>query len=92
MFWIDFEIPLSDQFEIEKGCRHIIDTDNIEELKTLACSLLRFAMQSANISNQLVNQMAEVESDLLSLGHVQAPTAEHHRIAAELLADQRASS
>ena len=92
MFWLDLNLPLSDEFEIEKQVRYVRACTDVEELRGLAVALLRFATQQAHVSNQLVAQVAEIESDLLGLGHCSEPTAEHHAMAAEILAAHRASS
>lgn len=92
MFWLDLNLPLSDEFEIEKQVRYIRACTDIEELRSVTIALLRFATQQAHVSNQLVAQVAEIESDLIGLGHCPEPTAEHHAMAAEILAAHRASS
>ena len=92
MFWLDLNLSLSDEFEIEKQVRYVRACTDIEELRSLTVALLRFATQQAHVSNQLVAQVAEIESDLIGLGHCPEPTAEHHRMAAEILGAQRASS
>lgn len=92
MFWLDLNLPLFDEFEIEKQVRHVRACTDIEELRDLTVALLRFATQQAHVSNQLVKQVAEIEADLIGLGHCSEPTAEHRRVAAEILAAQRASS
>ena len=92
MFWLDLNLSLSDEFEVEKQVRYIQACSDIEELRSLTVALLRFATQQAHVSHQLVTQVAEIESDLIGLGHCPEPTAEHHRMAAEILGAQRASS
>jgi hypothetical protein len=88
MFWLDMNLSLSDQFEVEKQVRYIQGCTDLQELRHLAVELLRFSMTQAHVSNQLITQMAEIEADMIGLGE---PTAEHHRMAEEILA-QRASS
>jgi len=88
MFWLDMNLPLSDEFEIEKQVRYIQACENLEELRNVAVELLRFSTLQAHVSSQLVLQAAEIEADMIGIGE---PTAEHHRMAEEILA-QRASS
>ena len=88
MFWLDLNLSLSDQFEVEKQVRYIQACDDLEELRNVAVELLRFSTLQAHVSSQLVLQAAEIEADMIGLGE---PTAEHHRMAEEILA-QRASS
>lgn len=88
MFWLDMNLPLSDEFEIEKQVRYIQGCTDLQELRHLAVELLRFSTLQAHVSSQLVLQAAEIEADMIGLGE---PTAEHHRMAEEILA-QRASS
>jgi hypothetical protein len=88
MFWLDMNLSLSDQFEVEKQVRYIQGCTDLQELRHLAVELLRFSMTQAHVSNQLITQVAEIEADMIGLGE---PTAEHHRMAEEILA-QRASS
>lgn len=88
MFWLDMNLPLSDEFEIEKQVRYIQGCTDLQELRHLAVELLRFSTLQARVSSQLVLQAAEIEADMIGLGE---PTAEHHRMAEEILA-QRASS
>ena len=78
MFWLDMNLPLSDEFEIEKQVRYIQGCTDLQEL--------RFSSLQAHISSQLVLQTAEMEADMIG-----EPTAEHQQLAAEILA-QRASS
>ena len=92
MFWLDFNIPLSDEFEIEKQVRYVRACTDIKELRSVTIALLRFATQQAHVSNQLVAQVAEIESDLIGLGHCPEPTAEHHAMATEILAAYRPNS
>jgi hypothetical protein len=92
MFWLDFNIPLDDEFEIEKQVRYLQASTDIEELRHIAVALVRFSMQQAHLSNQIVTQMAEIEADMIHAGHIAEPTAEHQRMAAEILAAHRASS
>jgi hypothetical protein len=92
MFWLDFSIPLDNEFEIEKQVRHIQASTDIDELRHIAVALVRFCMQQAHVSSQIVTQMAEIEADMISAGHIAEPTAEHQRMAAEILAAHRASS
>ena len=88
MFWLDLNLSLSDQFEVEKQVRYIQACEDLEELRNVAVELLRFSMTQAHVSNQLITQVAEIEADMIGIGE---PTAEHHRMAEEILA-QRASS
>ena len=87
MFWLDFNLSLSDEFEVEKQVRHIQGCTDIEELRSLSVALLRMSMQYAHVSNQLVTQVAEMECAVMGT----EPTAEHYAMAEEILA-QRASS
>ena len=86
MFWLDLNLSLSDQFEIEKQVRYIQGCTDLQELRHLAVELLRFSSLQAHISSQLVLQTAEMEADMIG-----EPTAEHQQLAAEILG-QRASS
>ncbi|MEY2643638.1 MAG: hypothetical protein RLZZ611_287 [Cyanobacteriota bacterium] len=86
MFWLDFNLSLDDEFEIEKQVRYIQASTDINELRHIASELLRFSMLQAHVSNQLVTQAAEAEA---ATGF--PVTAEHEAWAAEILA-QRASS
>jgi hypothetical protein len=86
MFWLDFNLSLSDEFEVEKQVRYIQASTDIDELRTIATELLRFATVQAHVSNQLVTQVAEIEA-----GMGCPVTAEHEAWAADLLA-QRACS
>jgi len=88
MFWLDLNLSLSDQFEVEKQVRYIQACDDLEELRNVAVELLRFSMTQAHVSNQLITQVAEIEADMIGIGE---PTAEHYAMAEEILA-QRASS
>ena len=92
MFWLDLNLSLDDEFEVEKQVRYIHACTNLDELRSLAAALLRFSSQQAHLSSQLVTQVAEIEADLIGLGHCPEPTPEHHRMAQEILAAQRASS
>jgi hypothetical protein len=87
MFWLDFNLSLSDEFEVEKQVRYIQGCTDVEELRSLSVALLRMSMQYAHVSNQLVTQVAEMECSAMST----EPTAEHYAMAEEILA-QRASS
>jgi hypothetical protein len=83
MFWLDFNISLADEFEIEKQVRYIQASTDIHELRHIASDLLRFATVQAHLSHQLVTQVAEIEA---AAG---CPvTAEHEAWAAEILAEQ----
>ena len=85
MFWLDLNLPLSDEFEIEKQVRYIQTCTDLDELRNVAIALIRFSMQQAHVSHQLVTQVAEIEAA------VGCPvTPEHEAWAAELIA-QRAS-
>lgn len=86
MFWLDFNISLADEFEIEKQVRYIQASTDIHELRHIASDLLRFAIVQAHLSHQLVTQVAEIEA---AAGC--SVTAEHEAWAADLLA-QRACS
>ena len=83
MFWLDFNLSLSDEFEVEKQVRYIQASTDIDELRTIATELLRFATVQAHVSNQLVTQVAEIEA-----GMGCPVTAEHEAWAAEILAEQ----
>lgn len=86
MFWLDFNLSLADEFEVERQVRYIQASTDINELRHIASELLRFSMLQAHISHQMVVQVAEAEE---AAG---CPiTAEHEAWAAEILA-QRASS
>ena len=86
MFWLDFNLSLDDEFEIEKQVRYIQASTDINELRHIASELLRFSMLQAHVSNQLVTQVAEA-----GVAAGCPVTAEHEAWAAEILA-QRASS
>lgn len=88
MFWLDFNLSLSDEFEIEKQVRYIQGCTDVEELRHLAIALLRMSMQYAHVSNQLVTQVAEMECVAMGTD----PTAEHYAMADEILASYRANS
>jgi hypothetical protein len=86
MFWLDFNLSLADEFEVERQVRYIQASTDLNELRHIATALLRFSSVQAHVSNQLVTQVAEIEC---AAG---CPvTAEHEAWAAELIA-QRASS
>lgn len=86
MFWLDFNLSLDDEFEVEKQVRYIQASTDINELRHIASELLRFSMLQAHVSHQMVAQVAEAEAT------AGCPvTAEHEAWAAEILA-QRASS
>lgn len=88
MFWLDLNLSLSDQFEVEKQVRYIQACDDLQELRHLAVELLRFSMTQAHVSNQLVTQVAEMEC--VAMGT--ELTAEHYAMADEILASYRANS
>lgn len=86
MFWLDFNISLADEFEVERQVRYIQASTDLNELRHIATELLRFSSVQAHVSHQLVAQVAKAEC---AAG---CPvTAEHEAWAAELIA-QRASS
>lgn len=86
MFWLDFNLSLADEFEVERQVRYIQASTDLNELRHIATELLRFSTLQAHVSHQLVAQVAEIEC---AAG---CPvTAEHEAWAAELIA-QRASS
>jgi hypothetical protein len=83
MFWLDLNLPLSEQFEVEKQVRYIQASTNLDELRTIAVNLLRFSAIQAQVSHQLVCQVAEQEK---AQG---CPVTDEHRAwAAELLAQR----
>lgn len=87
MFWLDLNLPLSDEFEVEKQVRYIQGCSDLHELRALCVALLRFTTQQTHVSNQLVHQVAAMEQK------TGCPvTPEHEAWAAEILASQRASS
>ena len=86
MFWLDFNLSLADEFEVEKQVRYIQASTDINELRHIASELLRFSMLQAHVSHQVVVQVAEMEA---ATG---CPvTDEHMAWAADILA-QRACS
>ena len=86
MFWLDFNLSLADEFEVERQVRYLQACEDINQLRHIASELLRFSMLQAHVSHQLVAQVAESEA---AAG---CPiTAEHEAWAAEILA-QRASN
>jgi hypothetical protein len=66
MFWLDFNLSLSDEFEVEKQVRYIQASTDIDELRTIATELLRFATVQAHVSNQLVNQALGAGGEVVS--------------------------
>ncbi|MEN9491767.1 MAG: hypothetical protein RJA63_2216 [Pseudomonadota bacterium] len=86
MFWLDFNVSLADEFEVERQVRYIQASTDLNELRHIATELLRFSSMQAHVSHQPVAQVAEAEC---AAGY--PVTAEHEAWAAELIA-QRASS
>ena len=51
MFWLDLNLPLSDEFEIEKQVRYIQASTDLNELRHIATELLRFSMIQSHVSH-----------------------------------------
>jgi hypothetical protein len=87
MGWIDCNLPLHQQLDVEREVRLIQASDDLEALRTLAAFLFRYAALQTHTSAQLVRQLAAAEHHQ----GVAAPTSEHHEWAKELLAETQKS-
>lgn len=51
MFWLDFNVSLADEFEVERQVRYIQASTDLNELRHIATELLRFSSMQAHVSH-----------------------------------------
>lgn len=68
MAWLDLELPLHDELEVEKQVRAIQQCDDLDQLRTVAASLLRFAALRESLFQQALEQLADAEAMLMQAG------------------------
>jgi len=68
MAWLNFTLPLTQELEVEKQARAIRNCDDIDELRCLAEQLFRMWCQQADLTAQLIHQVAGAEALLAQAG------------------------
>lgn len=77
MGWLNLELPLHEELEVEKHVRAILECEDLDHLRDLAARLLRsWAMQS-DISAQLIAQLADCELMLAQAGLMPDPDPDY---------------
>jgi len=87
MAWLNLELPLHEELEIEKHVRVIRDCDDINELRHLAASLLRAWAQQSDITAQLIAQISGCEVMLAKAGLMPEPDRNYLEWAQSLYPD-----
>jgi|GEM_PF-994981 len=73
MAWLNLDLPLHEELEIEKNVRVILDCDDLDELRKLAASLLRAWAQQSDLTAQLIAQISGCEVILAKAGLLPEP-------------------
>jgi hypothetical protein len=68
MAWLNLELPLHDELEVEKQARALQQCEDLEQLQTVAVSLLRFAALRESLFQQVLEQLADAEAMLMQAG------------------------
>lgn len=65
MGWLRFGLELEDELEVEKAVRCIRSNDDLEKLRNLAEECYRAWVTQADITSQLMQQVADLESRVI---------------------------
>jgi fructose-1,6-bisphosphatase len=68
MAWLNFGLPLEEEWEVEKQARAIRDCDDIDKLRDVAEQAFRAWVQQTDIVGQLIQQLADAEALLAQAG------------------------
>ena len=68
MAWLNLQLPLHEELEVEKQVWAIRDCDDLERVKELAVQMLRAWASQADITSQLIQQLADAEAMLFEAG------------------------
>jgi hypothetical protein len=84
MAFLRFDLPVEEAWEVEKHARSIRDCDDPERLRVIAEQAFRAWCGQADITAQLIAQIAELEVQLAALGVIEEPDAQYLAWAREL--------
>lgn len=84
MAWLNFNLPLHEELEVEKHARMIRDCEDLAKLREIAEQAFRAWCTQADITNQLLGQIADCEVTLANLGVIEEPDPEYLQWAREL--------
>jgi hypothetical protein len=68
MGWLQFGLPLEEEWEVEKQARAIRDCQDIDRLRDVAEQAFRAWVQQTNIVTQLIQQLADAEALVAQAG------------------------
>ena len=68
MAWLNFNLPLEEELEVEKQARLIRDCDDVDRLRDIAEQAFRAWAQQTDIVTQLIQQLADAEVLLAQAG------------------------
>jgi hypothetical protein len=87
MGWLRYELPVDEAWEVEKHARQIRECDDLDKLRDVAERMFRAWCNQADITRQLIGQVAEAESQLAGLGVMEEPDAQYLQWARELASE-----
>jgi hypothetical protein len=87
MAWLNFGLPLEEEWEVEKQARAIRECDDLAQLRAIAEQAFRAWVQQADITAQLIAQMADAEVLMAQAGIGEPPDEEYLRWARECYPD-----
>ena len=77
MAWLNFGLPLEEELEVEKQVRMIRECNNLGQLQKIAEQAFRAWVQQADITAQLIAQMAQLEVEMGAAGLAQPPDPDY---------------
>lgn len=87
MAWLEFNLSLEEELEVEKAVRQIRACDDIDELQRIAEQAYRAWVQQTDIVAQLIPQLADAEAHLAQLGVIDEPDEDYLEWARSLFPD-----
>lgn len=77
MAWLNLQLPLHEELEVEKQCRAIRECTDLDRLQELAVQMLRLWASQSDITAQLIMQLGEAEA-LLAQAGLGDPVDDHY--------------
>lgn len=77
MAWLNLQLPLHEELEVEKAVRTIMDSEDLDTLRTLAADTYRAWAMQCDITTQLIQQLADCEVMLAQAGLLPDPDTDY---------------
>ena len=87
MGWLNFDLPLHEELEVEKAARQIQQCNDIDQLRRIAEQAYRAWVTQSDVAAQLIHQLGDAEAMLADAGLIEKPDEQYLQWARELYPD-----